>query len=447
MSQQTLDLRRSIHIVRRHKVLVGVLVVIGILVGCAYSVIFPAKLTATAYVVLPQSSQSAAAAAANADSGSADGYIATQQVIASSTAVLAAALPNVRPAMSLVQLRDNVQIGSPTSYILSVNAQAKNAADAETTANAVARSYIAYVDGPSSPIGHVSASLLESATTVTGRGRTEMLIVCGLIGALAGAVVGVIAAIAISRKDRRLRRRDEIANSIGLPVLASLPVAHPSSAAGWTQLLQEYRPAAVHAWRLRVALQRLRRPGGQAGNGFDSGSTSVLILSLSSDRGALALGPQLAAFAASLEIPTTLVIGPQQDPSAAAALRTACALASGSDQLGHLRIGISEDGDLSDVPDASLRVVVATVDGQKPQMPQTMHTTTAVLAVSAGAATADQLARVAVNATINDRDIAGILVADPEPDDNTTGQVPQLVRPIQHRKPTRLNRLTTETRR
>ena len=69
MSQQTLDLRRSIHIVRRHKVLVGVLVVIGILVGCAYSVIFPAKLTATAYVVLPQSSQSAAAAAANADSG------------------------------------------------------------------------------------------------------------------------------------------------------------------------------------------------------------------------------------------------------------------------------------------------------------------------------------------------------------------------------------------
>jgi capsular polysaccharide biosynthesis protein len=447
MSQQTLDLRRSVHIVRRHKVLVGVLVVTGILVGCAYSVLFPAKLTATAYVVLPQTSQSAAAAAANTDSGSADGYIATQQVIASSTAVLAAALPHVRPAMSLVELRDSVQIGSPTSYIISVNAQAKNAADAEATANAVARSYIAYVDSPSSPIGHVSASLLESATTATGRGPAEMLIVCGLIGALVGAVIGVIAAIAVSRKDRRLRRRDEIANSIGLPVIASLPVAHPSSAAGWAQLLQKYRPTAVHAWRLRVVLQRLRRAGGPAGNGFDSGGTSVLVLSLSSDPGALALGPQLAAFAASLEIPTTLVIGPQQDRSAAAALRTACALAAGSDQLGQLRIGISEDGDLRDVPDADLRVVVATVDGLNPQMPETIRTTTTVLAVSAGAATADQLARVAVNATADDRDIAGILVADPEPDDNTTGQVPQLVKPVQHRKPARLNRLTTEIRR
>ena len=63
--------------------------------------------------------------------------------------------------------------------------------------------------------------------------------------------------LAIGRKDRRLRERDEIANSIGIPVLASVPVGHPSDAAGWTKLLEDYKPAAVHAWQLRNALQQL----------------------------------------------------------------------------------------------------------------------------------------------------------------------------------------------
>src|SRR5271163_4359266 len=101
MSQQGLDLSRSVQIVRRHRILLAVMVVIGILAGCAYAVLFPAKLTGTALVVLPQTAQSAAAAAAETGTGpNADGYTATQELIASSNAVLTAALPNVRPAMS-----------------------------------------------------------------------------------------------------------------------------------------------------------------------------------------------------------------------------------------------------------------------------------------------------------------------------------------------------------
>ena len=41
MSQQTLDLRRSVQIVRRHKLLVGVMVALGILAGGAYAVFNP----------------------------------------------------------------------------------------------------------------------------------------------------------------------------------------------------------------------------------------------------------------------------------------------------------------------------------------------------------------------------------------------------------------------
>ena len=65
MSQQALDLRRSMQIVRRHKVLVGVVVALGILGGGAYAVLKPPMLTSTALIALPTSGEPAAAAAAS----------------------------------------------------------------------------------------------------------------------------------------------------------------------------------------------------------------------------------------------------------------------------------------------------------------------------------------------------------------------------------------------
>ena len=45
MSQQALDLRRSVQIVRRHKILVGIMVALGLLVGAAYAALHPPMLT------------------------------------------------------------------------------------------------------------------------------------------------------------------------------------------------------------------------------------------------------------------------------------------------------------------------------------------------------------------------------------------------------------------
>ncbi len=42
--------------------------------------------------------------------------------------------------------------------------------------------------------------------------------------------------------------------------------------------------------------------------------------------------------------------------------------------------------------------------------------------------TAEQLARAAVTAAADGREIAGILVADPDPGDNTTGRMPHLIK-------------------
>ena len=53
MSQQALDLRRSIQIVRRHKLLVGITAALGLLAGGAYAVLNPPMVTSTALVLLP----------------------------------------------------------------------------------------------------------------------------------------------------------------------------------------------------------------------------------------------------------------------------------------------------------------------------------------------------------------------------------------------------------
>ena len=178
--------------------------------------------------------------------------------------MLAAALPNVRPAESLQELRSDVNVNSVTGNIISVSAKAKVAADAEATANAVADSYIKYVDAPSSPIGHRSATHLQRGHQRVGDGaagsadRDRIPRRPGRCADRGHRVAGD------QPPGQAARARDEIANSVGFPVLASFPVAQPSDAAGWTRLLQEYKPAAVHAWRLRTALRRVGVPDRRA---------------------------------------------------------------------------------------------------------------------------------------------------------------------------------------
>ena len=463
MSQKALDLRRSMQIVRRYKVLVGFVVTLGVLGGAAYAVLEPPMVTSTALVALQPT---ASAQPVTTTTSGVDTFTPTEEIVAGSSQVLLNALPDVRPAMSFDELRHDVQIGSPSSDIISVTAKAKTAADAVATANAVANSYIRYVTSSNSAVGRVQAQLLESANVATGPAPIKQTIIFALLGGLAGALIGIIVALAVGRNDRRLRVRDEIANSIGIPVLASVPVAHPSAAAGWTKLFEGYKPTAVHSWQLRTALQQLGIPGlgfgrpgydGNASSLYDNdraaydgygGRFSLMVLSLSSDSGALALGPQLAVFAASQGIPTSLVIGPQQDTADTATLRTACAapLSEASIHHGMLRLIADYTGGRDVQPDTALVIVVTVVDSRAPAMPDTMPTNATVIGVSAGAATAEQLARAAVVAGADGWDVTGILMADPEPTDETTGRIPHLGQPAR-RLPNRLRGVVTEIKR
>jgi capsular polysaccharide biosynthesis protein len=449
MSQETLDLRRSIRIIRRHKLLMAVMVTLGILAGGAYAVLKPSMFTSTSLVLLSQSGQAAQAGAQAAANGGSNPWTATQLAIARSNPVLAGALPHVSPARSVDQLRSEVQIGTETPYIISVSVTAKTGADAAADANAVADSYIAYIGSANNPGGQVQAQVLQRATTGTGSSLVKQIVVYAvfaLLGAILGAAIGTIIALAITRSDRRLRQRDEIANSIGVPVLASFPVGHPSIPGEWTRLLKDYKPGALHALQLRKTLQQLEMAAG-VNFGRGNGRWSFTVLSLSSDPGALALGPQLAAFGASQGIPTALVVALQQGATVTAALQTACAAPPASSEWpAHLQVLVS-DSEVEEQSDAELTVVVGVVDGRNPQVPDMMRTTATLLGVSAGAATADQLARAAVSAVSDGREITGILVADPDSDDATTGRVPQLGRRGQRTLPTRMTGIATEIRR
>jgi capsular polysaccharide biosynthesis protein len=445
MSQQNLDLRRSVQIARRHKKLIGAVAALGLLIGVGYAFLRPPLLSSVTLVVLADSSS--AQSTSQASSTGVDSAIATQEVIATSDPVLAEALPQISPTMSLQTLQNRISVASvDSSNVLSFTGMGTSAGQAEATANAVANSYVAYVGAATSDGVHAAAKVIEPATTAAGRKLPEQMVIYALLGALAGAVVGFIIALALGRGDRRLVERDAIANSIAAPVLVSLPVAgRPSDPASWTRMLDEYEPDPVHAYGLSKLLNQLGVGDYGATNGGQAGS-SLTVLSLSTDPTALALGPQLAAFASAQGVPTALVVGPQQDANVTATLRTACAATSpfNEGRAKPLRLLASEDGSFGQLR-ASFTVVVAVVDGQDPQIPKTTRTGATMLGVSAGGATAEQLARAATAAALDGREIDGILVANPDPDDQTSGRIPHL-RPLRRAVPTRVNGLSTEIR-
>jgi capsular polysaccharide biosynthesis protein len=428
MSRQVLDLRRSVQIVRRHKKIVIFAAVLGVVAGVALTLLNQPMFASQTLVALPSQPVH---------------NVQTEVVVADSGPVLASAMRRVDPAMSLAVLRSRVGVSSVTSDILEIHAQGTTAVEARDIANAVANSYISYIRHTTSPSipGIPGAWVLEPATSATGTPLLARLLVGGGLGALLGMLAGAIVALAVGSNDRRLWGRDEIAHATGVPVLASIPVGHPANVAGWRRLIEGYEPGALYAWSLQKVLDQL----GLTGAAGRSGAT-VAVVSLSSDPRALALGPQLASFAASRGVPTTLVIDRQQAGKPMALLRTACTAASATPSrcLANFLTTIGDQEEVGRQPEAALTVIVAIVDGQAPRVAYTMPTATTVLGVSAGAATAEQLAGAAVSAADGSRNVAGIIMADPDPTDPTTGRVPQPTWPAPRRLPTRLIGVATE---
>jgi hypothetical protein len=174
MSQQEQDLPRFVQIIGRCKTLVATMAAVGLLAGIVFAALNAPVFTSRALL----------AVAPTCPAGAICGGPAF--------------LPAYNQAELLKELPAGVQINAVTEEILSVSAVAGTAAQAEAAADAAARSYIAYADSLSSPGWQAPAPLLEPATTATGTPPLQRLRADALLGAVFGALLGIITALASS---------------------------------------------------------------------------------------------------------------------------------------------------------------------------------------------------------------------------------------------------------
>jgi capsular polysaccharide biosynthesis protein len=410
MTEPPLDLRASAAVLRRGWVAILVIAIIGLCAGIGYGLVGRSQSSAVALVLVPPQFSNGSSDPTN--------EMATQTLIAMSSQILTPASESLNPPVPFTKLK--VTATSPANTnILRIQVHAPSYKQAVQMANAVATGYIQYVGR----YGVISGKpiLLQPASTAMPAATTSRLNKSGPIGLAAGLLVGVIVVYVRAKGDCRLRRRDEIADALGLPVLAAIEAGRYKSVTEWTRFLENYEPSPTSLWNLRRVLNYMLRDHYQA-------EVTIRIVSYADDESALAAGPQLAMAAAELGISARIEPGMQE---ALAPLRAACA------QL--KRSGYIERSSPPDVHDddpwrrmwdtrnqasigSEFTISILTLERSIPEW--SPFAGRSILAISAGTAVADELARLALAAAEGGGEIEGIILVNPEPGDGGAGVVP-----------------------
>jgi hypothetical protein len=145
----------------------------------------------------------------------------------------------------------------------------------------------------------------------------------------------------------------------------------------------------------------------------------LVVLTVSGDSAGLAVGPQIASFAASNGIATQLFAA--QHHESATTLWAACSQHPERHDLPDALL-VTTVSDSRMRFDLTVRLIVLDRDSPEPD-PDLVAGGTAVLAVSSGSATRRNLADAVVAADRVGLTVQGILVANPEPLDRSTGRL------------------------
>lgn len=280
------------------------------------------------------------------------------------------------------------------------------------------------------------ARVIVEPTPAERRDLVLWTIIALALGAVVALTLSTSVLSILSRRDRRLRTRDEVADAIGSAVIGSIRVRPQRAAAGWSALMESYQPSVTDTWSLRqvldhVGLGDLTMRSGSRGQGGRTRPLAVTVISLSDDSRGLAVGPQLASHAASLGLRTRLVA--KQGHESSSALWAACSALRRSDEI---RSGLHVDTRRRKGDDLTIEIVV--VDRRNPQFVGLDRNAVTILAVAASSATAEDLARTAVAAYEAGGRISGVIVADPDSLDRTTGRLLLQQRSEQVQLPTRM---------
>jgi capsular polysaccharide biosynthesis protein len=262
------------------------------------------------------------------------------------------------------------------------------------------------------------ASSASSAITLAWTRNLGLGLVLGVIG-------GAAVALAFERRDRRLRRRDDIARAAGVPTIASVSTTAARSPEERLQLMSSYEPSLDASFGLRWILRHLL-------TAHDQIPARVMVLLLPGDDAAQAVPLQLAAFSARAGIRTVLL-----DPNVRAVVDVAPALegdGTAEPALENLWL-VHRRADAHAIEQCEPQLVIGTLaaNGGPIERSDPDRMTTTLLAVSAGFATSEMLAAVSIAATESGRSLLGVIVANPEPRDDSSGREPPSVeepRPI-----------------
>jgi capsular polysaccharide biosynthesis protein len=281
--------------------------------------------------------------------------------------------------------------------------------------------------------------VLERATRVS----TSWVVVAVrnmILGLLLGVLLGTMLALFRDRRDVRLRHRDEIAGAAGVPTVVSLNTRVARSPEAWLELISRYEPSVDESWGLRRTLRHLV-------TAHDATPARTTIICLAGDDGAFAVAPQLASFSAHAGVRTVLLVdGPtpsvsalHDGPRASDAPREpvvpnlwlldSMASAAVTEQI---------------APQLVIQVLVSEAGGLEALGGD--RQTTTLLAVSAGFATSEAVTSVALAASAAGLPLFGVIVANPRPDDDSSGRLPRATGGDGARLPTRITGIARGSR-
>jgi len=233
-------------------------------------------------------------------------------------------------------------------------------------------------------------------------------------GAVVGIVSGLLLALALDRNDGRLRYRDDIALAVGAPVVASLGVPRRSTASRARAMLDRWEPSVVENVALSQAFDRL-------GVAEEQPPVNLVLVTLAGDRAGPLIAVELAAFAATMETITVLVVA--SGNRITDGLR-ACADQSTRRVRERLFVhDLTGRSDAVPLAGAELSVAVVVADGGPLVVPTFGWRTITVLAVSSGVGSPVALGAAALACEEAGHPIRGIFVANPDPGDRSTGRM------------------------
>jgi hypothetical protein len=159
-------------------------------------------------------------------------------------------------------------------------------------------------------------------------------------------------------------------------------------------------------------------------------SFSLTVIALAGDRHALTIAPELAVFAATLGLSVAFVVG--TDSESTATLRRTCAARSRESSATRQNLLTYECPPDVEPEWTALTVTLVAVDPKAANLvdwslalpARVSRPEATILAVSSGFAVAEELAVVTKSVPRDLPPVSGILVANPDPADRTTGQFP-----------------------